>query len=120
MPAMFGELVVDMGFVAEEQLEEAIALQKKGRAKLGQLMNHMRLLTTAQVDEVLAYQNSEAGKGKRFGECALEMGLINQDKLDEAVRYQTTSKGVLGDLLIELGYLTHQQRTEVIRAQMNG
>ncbi|HEB84932.1 MAG TPA: hypothetical protein ENI92_08040 [Bacteroidetes bacterium] len=120
MPAKFGELVVEMELVTEEQLEEALTLQKMGRARLGQIMVHERLLTESQVEEVLTFQKSEKGAGRKFGECAVEMGLINEAQLADAVRYQTTSKGVLGDILIDLGYLTEEQRDEVIREQLMG
>ncbi len=117
MPAKFGEIVVDMEFVTEEQLEEAIALQKNGRAKLGQIMVNLRMVTEEEVDKVLDFQKQDVNQGKRFGECALELGLITGIKLAEAVKYQTTSKGVLGDILIDLGYLTTAQRDEVIKEQ---
>jgi len=120
MPALFGEIVVDMGYVTSAQIQEAVEFQKKGRAKLGQVMVHMRLLNQEQVENVLAYQKLDKGAGKVFGICVLELGLISDRDLTEAVRYQTTSKGVLGDILIHLGYLTREQRDEVIKQQLRG
>jgi hypothetical protein len=118
MPALFGEIVVDIGYVTHEQLQEAVEFQKKGRARLGQVMVHLRILSQEQVEKALAHQKSEHGAGKVFGNCALELGLISAGDLSEAVRYQTTSKGVLGDILIHLGYLTREQRDEVIKEQL--
>jgi uncharacterized protein (DUF433 family) len=117
MAAKFGEIVVDLGYITQEQLDEALELQQKGRAKLGRVMVNLMMLNRSQVDDILKYQSSPEHKGKKFGECALEMKLIDIKQLDEAVRYQTTSKGVLGDILIDIGYLTIEQRDEVILKQ---
>ncbi|MFC2150126.1 hypothetical protein ACFLQV_01355 [Calditrichota bacterium] len=118
--ALFGEVVIEMGFITEQQLAEAMEQQKQGRAKLGQIMHRMGKLDSNHIDEIFTYQQSEAGKDKRFGDCAVAMGLITQEDLDEAVNYQTTSKGVLGDVLIELGFLTQEQRDAAIKAQIQG
>ncbi len=116
MAAKFGELVVDLEFITEEQLDEALALQKNGRAKLGKVMLHMRMLTSDQVDKVLAHQAEQPGT--LFGACSLELVFVTEEKLAKAVRYQTTSKGFLGEILIEMGYLTEEQRLDVTRHQM--
>ncbi len=118
MTARFGEIVVDLGYISDEQLKEAIELQGRGRAKLGQIMVQLRMITEYQVDKIIEFQGSDNGKGKRFGECALELGISDGPTLAEAVKYQTKSKGVLGDILVELGYLTQEQRDEVIRTQL--
>ncbi|MDP8206941.1 MAG: hypothetical protein P9L92_09780 [Candidatus Electryonea clarkiae] len=120
MPARFGDIVVDMDYVTEEQLLEAIQLQKKGRAKLGEIMVHLRIIDRKAVDVVVEYQTSPKGEGKRFGACALELGTVSGPKLAEAIKYQTQSKGVLGNILIDLGYITAIQRDEVIKSQLQG
>ena len=118
MPALFGDIVVDMGYITRTQLEEAVEIQKKGRAKLGQVMINLRMLNQNQVAQVLDYQQSEKGSGKLFGNCAVELSFVSTSDLAEAVHYQITSKGILGDILINLGYLTKEQRDEVIRQQL--
>ena len=117
MAALFGETVVEMGFITIEQLNGVIELQKKGRAKLGQVMKNQRLLTDEQVERILNYQLEEKGLGKMFGDCAVEFGFITENQVMEALRYQKTSKGVLGEMLINMGYITVDQRDQVIKAQ---
>lgn len=119
MPSLFGETVVEMGFVTQDQLEEAIKQQKKGRAELGQIMKYRGTLSDDHVAMVIKFQNSEEGNGKKFGDCAVIIGLITDNQRDDAVKYQTTSRGVLGDLLIELGFLTRDQRDEIIKHQIS-
>ncbi|MCF7809978.1 hypothetical protein K9N50_03210 [bacterium] len=118
MGVLFGELVVDLGYVTQQQLDEVIFMQKKGRAKLGQIMKHLRLLDDSQVEQILNYQKSEEGWGKIFGDCAILLQLVDEKQRIEAVRYQTTSKGVLGDMLLSMGYLTREQLDDVIRQQL--
>ena len=117
MAALFGEMVVEMGFITEDQLNEVIELQKQGRAKLGQVMKNHRLLTDEQIERVLNYQLEDKGLGKMFGDCAVELGFITENQVIEVLRYQKSSKGVLGNMLIEKGYITADQRDQVIKAQ---
>ncbi|MBZ0263159.1 hypothetical protein K8I28_00700 [bacterium] len=120
MRAKFGEMVVSMGFVSQEKLDEAIEMQRKGRTNIGTVMHHLNFLTEAQVEKVVQVQASDESKGHRFGEIAMGLGFLDDSQLEQAVRYQRNSKAVLGDLLIELGYLTSMQRNEVIREQIAG
>jgi len=118
MGILFGELVVDLGYITQQQLDEAIFMQKKGRAKLGQIMEHLRMITDPQVVQILEYQKTEEGSGKIFGDCAVVLQVVNEKQRKEAVRYQTTSKGVLGDMLISMGYLSRDQLDEIIKQQL--
>ncbi len=118
MPIRFGDLLLDEEIITGEQLDEAIEYQKTGKYPLGEVMVKMRLLTREQVQQVLDRMETESGSGKRFGEQAVELGLINGAERDKAVEYQTHSKGMLGEILIFLGYLTEQQRDDLIRKQL--
>ncbi len=118
MPVKFGDAVIDMGFISQAQLNEAIEHQLKGRAQLGKVMLNLRLLTPEQVQTTIEFQNSSIGNTLKFGDCALKLNLVSPEGRDKAVRYQITSKGMLGEILIELGYLTVNQRDEVVQKQI--
>ncbi|HHE46348.1 MAG TPA: hypothetical protein ENL08_01420 [Bacteroidetes bacterium] len=118
MALLFGEIILKLGYVTTEQLKEAIEIQKIGRAMVGQVLRNLNMLTDSQVDEILAYQRTPKGKGKMFGDCAVELGLVSFMDLAEAIRYQITSRGFLGDILVRLGYITPEQRDEAIRRQL--
>jgi len=45
----------------------------------------------------------------KLGEQLIEHGLINQTQLQQAIERQQAFGGRLGDVLIELGYVTHEQ-----------
>jgi hypothetical protein len=119
MSAKFGDLAVEMGYVTQERIELVLDMQRKGRAKLGQVLINLNLMLPQQVESVLLHQASPEGKNKKFGECAVEMGFITDKQLTEAMKFQVTSAGMLGEILVELGFLSTQQRDDVIRMQLN-
>ena len=92
----FGEIIVDMEFVTQAQLDEVLELQAMGRAKIGQILVHLNYLTPEQSEMIAVNQSSNTGK--KYGEIAVEMGLLNEDQLAEALRLgfsQDQSKGVI-------------------------
>ena len=117
MKILFGETLLKLGFITQEQLEEALTMQKQGHAEMGRVMQHLKLLTFEQIEEILAFQRSESGRNKPFGVCAVMMGIITEKHRAIAINFQFTSRGVLGDILIELGYLTEEQREEANKQQ---
>ena len=57
---------------------------------------------------------------KRFGVIAVEKGFINKEQLFEALKVQieedlqNKKHNLIGIILIQLGYLTHDQADEVL------
>jgi type IV pilus assembly protein PilB len=118
MGVEFSDLLIELGYVTSRQIEEALLRQKRGAAPIGQIMVHLAMLTQAQVEETLNYQLSRNGDAQPFGMTAVTLGFIGASQLEEAVAYQKSSVGVLGDVLIKMGYLTTKQRDEVLMFQM--
>ena len=118
MPTKFGDLVIEFGYITTEQLKHAMEVQKKGKIPLGFIMKRQGTLTDSQVDHILEHQKSEEGKGKVFGKCAVILGLIIEDDLITALKYQEESPGVLGEILIKLGFMTNDQRDEILQDQL--
>jgi len=54
---------------------------------------------------------------KRIGEVLLERGLIDRKKLEEALAYQKEKGGLMGQVLIRLGYVTEQDVALALTAQ---
>jgi len=63
---------------------------------------------------------------KLFGEVALERGFVTTDKLYEALTIQARAEAekkpyrALGQILIELGYMTEKQVLEVLKVIHGG
>ena len=54
---------------------------------------------------------------KRIGEVLLERGVISHKKLEEALAYQKAHGGLLGQVLIRLGYTTEEEIALALTAQ---
>lgn len=62
MPTMrrrIGEIMVDEGFITQEQLDEALGAQKKGVERLGETVVRLGYITRAQRDEIVQIQMEE-------------------------------------------------------------
>lgn len=53
-------------------------------------------------------------KKKKFGEILMDKGLIDQKKLDDALKRQIASKRKLGETLVLLGYINEEQLTKIV------
>jgi hypothetical protein len=59
----------------------------------------------------------ESAAKRRLGDIIVERGLITADQLQEALRVQRESGAKLGEVLVELGFLTRVALAGVISAQ---
>ena len=116
----FGEIVVDEGYATEEDIETALEYQKSTDILLGKVLVDMHKMTHADASRVAEFLKTPAGQGKKFGEVASFMGFCTDNDIEKALDVQRTSKGVLGDLLIALGYITPEQREEILKIQFPG
>lgn len=55
---------------------------------------------------------------KRLGDMLLELGLITQEQLKQALEFQSREKGRLGSILIEHNFITERQLIDAIRMQL--
>lgn len=54
---------------------------------------------------------------KRLGELLVERKVVTPDQLDEALRVQKTQGGLLGEVLVSLGYATEESVVQTLSAQ---
>ena len=54
---------------------------------------------------------------KRIGEVLLERGVIDRKKLEQALAYQKEHGGLMGQVLIKLGYITEEEVALALTAQ---
>lgn len=55
---------------------------------------------------------------KRLGDMLLELGLITQDQLKEALEFQSKEKERLGTILIKHNFITEGQLIDALRMQL--
>jgi len=54
---------------------------------------------------------------KQLGELLLERGIINQDQLDKALKVQKEQGGLIGRILVNLGYANEEEIAQAITVQ---
>jgi hypothetical protein len=54
---------------------------------------------------------------KRLGEILMEHGIINEKQLTKALEVQTTKGGLLGIILVEMGYLKPKMLADYLESQ---
>ena len=115
----FREVAVDEGYVTDDQIASALRYQERTDILVGKILVDMHRITRAELQRISEFIETGAGKGKRFGEAAVELDACTGKDVHDALEYQRTSKGLLGELLIALGRITLAQRNEIIGIQMS-
>ena len=129
MDTLFGKIAVQLGLTTEERIEEGRRAQKaSGTAeppRLGDLLVERGWLTQEGKGRILAEQvrARRTEETRRFGTIALKCGFVDKARLDRALRIQgqrikdRQPHTKLGEILIELGYLTDGESRAILRAQ---
>lgn len=115
----FGDIVVEEGLATEEQIQSALEYQTKSEILLGQIMMDMGFLTHEEKDKIFEFEKTPNGQGKKFGEISVELGFTKRENVDKALAFQKKGKGFLGDILVELGIITMQQKDRILQIQLD-
>lgn len=117
---LLGALLVHSGRISGDQLDHAIAEQKRTGEKLGEVFVRLRMLTELQLKGLLDLQhNQELGTQSplRLGELLIATGCITREQLDLALNKQTQTGKRLGEVLVAEGYLSRTQVNHGMRLQ---
>jgi hypothetical protein len=128
---VIGELAVRDRLISRDQLEDVVEVQVKGgfSQPLGSLMLERKLLTKLQLDSLLKRQKQVLQDYEKtlsvsglFGRIAIELGLIEEKQLAEAIRRQLAADfegkhTKIGQILLAMKALSPTQFWEVIHSQ---
>lgn len=128
---VIGELAVRDRLISRDQLEDVVAVQAKGgfSQPLGSLMLERKLLTKAQLDGLLQRQKEALLEYEKalslsglFGRIAIEVGLISERQLAEAIRRQLAldyegKHTKIGQILLAMKAIRPSGFWEILRAQ---
>jgi hypothetical protein len=96
----FGEFLVRRKYVTAGELQATLVVQQDRSPRLGMIARRARLLAFDEVCQVLKRQRS--GRNRlRFGEAALQLGLLDEQNLSRLLKLQAMSHKRLGRLLVE-------------------
>lgn len=111
-----GEILVQEGYCTEQQLEDAVARQRRKTVykPLGETCVDLRYLTRSELQLLL----KKYRKRLQFGELLVTMGLISPADLEQALQAQKIEGKKLGALLLERGYLTEATLISTLSTQL--
>lgn len=108
----FGLYLKQRGIISCEQLVAAIETQLRSLTRIGQLALEEGLLSPRDVFDVLRAQSESPHK--RFGEVAIELGLISRDELLKLLVIQAGRRPQVADVLVHQGVLTEEQKRRAL------
>ncbi|HVE41298.1 MAG TPA: zinc ribbon domain-containing protein [Planctomycetota bacterium] len=128
---VIGELAVRDRLISRDQLDDVVSVQQKGgfSQPLGSLMLEQRLLTRPQLDGLLQRQKQVLQDYEKilsvsglFGRIAIELGMIGEKELAEAIRRQLAldfegKHTKIGQILLSMKAISPAQFWEVIHSQ---
>lgn len=108
----FGIYLIDQGLITATQFVDALRQQQVQRVPLGQLAIECGKLSVRQVYEVLRMQATS--EHDRFGEAAIELGMLTPTDVAELLMEQTDRRPSLGKILVAMGAIDREQYEEAL------
>jgi len=109
-----GEILVESNLVSEQQLLAALSIQENSKKPLGEILVGQGYIAKEKLEAALAKQ-----QGSKLGEILINAKVINFEQLQRALDMQKAELRPLGDVLIELDYLTEDKLIEAQAKQYN-
>jgi len=103
----FGLYLKNKGIISAEQLVAALETQLKTLPSLGQLALEEGVIAPRDIFDVLRAQSELPSV--RFGDLAIEMGLMTRDDLMRLLMIQADRKRPLAEILVRQGVLTAER-----------
>lgn len=122
-----GQILIDGGFLPQQNIEVALEEQKKTNERLGQVLVRMNILDPADINVALSVQEHlervedavkiAAGVRRQLGELLVQAGRITSAQLEHAIAEQKRSGEKLGEVLVRQGLLTERELDGVLDFQ---
>jgi hypothetical protein len=137
---IFGELMIQLGHISREQLNDALDHQAAKGGRLGQALIDQKATSWDVIENVLRFQrmlnpeDSNSAKSEEskqshpsthreipnlLGEVVVHLGFTTADKVQEALRVHKATGIRMGEALVQISALTWPQLRESLRLQHN-
>lgn len=112
-----GQILLDEKLVTEDQLEKAFLFQKrsKGYMPIGQILVDQKVLTQKQLNFLLDRHMKRA----LLGEILIKSGLIDEELLESALKFQKKSGRRLGEELVQRKFVSEESMRKTLCTQLN-
>lgn len=112
-PLRLGDILVEKGWLAEEDLQKALDYQKLHGGLLGNILVDFGW---AKESRVLEAARLIPPKGK-LGEMLTGQGVLTEEQLKKALAFQARSGGEIGEILLSLGLVDARTLYTMIASQ---
>ncbi|MBE9536874.1 MAG: Flp pilus assembly complex ATPase component TadA [Proteobacteria bacterium] len=111
-----GDLLLKENFLDTEQLEAALIAQERDfiDLPLGEVCIRLKFISRDALRKLLRKYQANI----HIGELLINMHLIKEEQLEEALGHQSVMDTKLGDTLIDLEYITASELTDAISIQL--
>ena len=103
----FGLYLQKKGIISAEQLVDALEAQMNTLVPIGQIALEEGILSARDIFDVLRAQKDSPNE--RFGDVAIEMGLMTRDHVMRLLMIQADRKRPLAEILVGQGALSQEQ-----------
>ena len=111
---VIGELFVERGIIAQEDLNVALAAQDaKPHLRIGEILISMGLVSITQLDEVVREHLAH----QKVGTLLVNEGVITGAQLERVLAEQERTNLRMGDLLLGMGFTTEEQLKTALTRQ---
>lgn len=112
-----GDILVEEGVLVREEVDKLLELQasqpKGERQPLGKLAVELGFLSERRLRDLLDLH----GKRLSLGELLVANGLVTPDQIEKALAIQGERGGLLGEVLVENGWIDEIALTEILAEQ---
>ena len=124
-----GRILLDGGFLSQQDLDSALEEQKHTKELLGQVLVKKGVLKIEDIKVPLIIQEHlgtidkavkiVAGERQLLGELLVQSGHITNKQLDQVIAEQQRCSEKIGEIFKRLGVLNEQQLTALLDFQLN-
>ncbi len=116
------ERLVKGEYITQEELDRVREREKTSGVPWYKQLIQMGKVTFSVIEDVLRYEwhsRDVQEKHKSLGMALLDDGIITKGQLEEALKVQRRTNRLLGNILLELGYVTREDITKTLAKQHN-
>lgn len=109
---LVGNYLVKKGMMSQEVLDSMLPISKEMKAEVCTIAAINRVLTFSQIQEILNKTNRRGSV--RFGDVAVEEGLLTDDRLEQILTYRSNSFMIFVQTMLNKGVITMGQINQLL------
>ena len=112
----FGEYLIHLGVIKEEDLNKALDTQRKRLIPMGLLARQQTMLNGEDLFKVLKMQKEADPGFNVFERIALETGVLNEKQVNKIRDIQNGARELLGKILLSQGSISRMQLVTALKS----